>query len=349
VQLDAAFARALAVLDPPRPLALAVSGGPDSVALMHLAAPLQPVVFTVDHGLRAGSATEAAGVAAAAARLGLVHETLHWTGDKPTAGLQAAARAARYRLLAAACAGVGAATLLTGHTLDDQMETIAMRRAKGSGAAGLAGMASQTRLPGSGVRLARPLLGVRKADLVAFLVRMGAAYVTDPSNVDVRFDRGRLRSDGTADVAAAEIAEAGRQRVHQERAALASMDGATNLPDGAILLERAALAALPAGVDDVALTALLRRVGGNAYPGTQAERGRVLAAIRAEGPFAGRTLAGCGIRRATRAEATAGDWLVITAERTDRVLQADWWLPFAQYPQIGPDGLSLTETGSLPP
>jgi tRNA(Ile)-lysidine synthase len=344
VQLDAAFARALAVLDPPRPFALAVSGGPDSVALMHLTAPLRPVVFTVDHGLRVGSAAEAAGVAAAAARRGLAHETLRWTGDKPTAGLQAAARAARYGLLAAACARAGAATLFTGHTLDDQMETVAMRRAKGSGTAGLAGMASQTRLPGHDVRLARPLLGVRKAALVTFLDRMGAAYVTDPSNVDVRFDRGRLRSGGMTDVAVVEIAEAGRQRVHQERAALAFLDGVAKLPDGAILLERAALAGLPADVDDVVLTALLRRVGRAAYPGSQAERGRVLAAIRGEGPFAGRTLAGCTIRRATRAEAGASNSLVFAAESPGMAPQSDWWLPFAQFSQIGPDGLSLTET-----
>ncbi|BCW88426.1 tRNA(Ile)-lysidine synthase [Alphaproteobacteria bacterium SO-S41] len=345
-QVEAAFADALAVLDPPGPLALAVSGGPDSTALMHLAAGLKPVVFTVDHGLRDASAGEAAEVGAWAARLGLVHETLRWEGEKPVAGLQNAARAARYRLLSAAALRHGAAALLTGHTLDDQVETVAMRRGKGSGAIGLAGMASQVRLPGSEARLVRPLLGVRKAALVAYLDELGQAYVTDPSNANLRFDRARLRAAGVEDIPVEAIAAAQGVRLRLERAALAFLESAAVL-DGAhfILANRGALVALEAELADVVLTALLRRAGWGDHPGTRGERDRVLEAIRVDGPFAGRTLAGCIIRRASRAESGGnGDFLAFAPERLGQTPAVGWWLPFAQFPQIGPDGRSLTET-----
>ena len=205
IAVSAAEARALF-----RPLArapalvLAVSGGPDSTALLLLAAQWRRalkvgpklVAVTVDHGLRPESAREARAVARLARRLGVAHRTLRWQGGKPATGLQQAARTARYRLLAAAAAQAKAGHILTAHTLDDQAETLLLRMCRGSGLAGLAAMAPIAPLPVSAVGeivLVRPLLEVPKARLVATLVRAGIAFADDPSNRDSRFTRPRLR------------------------------------------------------------------------------------------------------------------------------------------------------------
>ena len=183
-------------------LVLAVSGGPDSVALMAMAArwsggpgaggaPLH--VATVDHGLRPASRAEAGRVAEAAAALGLPHAILPWEGPKPATAIQERARAARYALLAAHARTLGATHVLTGHHADDQAETVLLRLTRGSGVAGLAGMRRDTVLV-PGVRLVRPLLGLRKADLVAFCRREGLATVHDPSNADPAYARARLRA-----------------------------------------------------------------------------------------------------------------------------------------------------------
>lgn len=175
---------------------LAVSGGPDSVALMHAAAKFdssRPIfVATVDHGLRRESRAEADSVAALAQRLSLVHHTLHWAGPKPESGLQSNARAMRYRLLQDHAAAIGARLLLTAHHADDQAETIVMRLIAGSGPAGLAGMRKERALTND-VRLARPFLSLTKAELVAYCEAHGLAFARDPSNADDRFLRARLR------------------------------------------------------------------------------------------------------------------------------------------------------------
>jgi tRNA(Ile)-lysidine synthase len=183
-------------------LILAVSGGPDSTALMVLAArwrkalktPPKLVAVTVDHGLRKGSKREAADVARLARALGLAHRTLHWRGKKPATGLQQAARAARYRLLGQAARAAGAGHVLTAHTLDDQAETVLIRMSRGSGITGLAAMSRFALLPGDvQIRLVRPLLAVPKSRLVATLRGAGIAFAEDPSNRDPRFTRARLR------------------------------------------------------------------------------------------------------------------------------------------------------------
>lgn len=185
-------------------LVLAVSGGPDSTALLVLAARWRAalahgpklVAVTVDHGLRAGSVAEAETVRALAEALGVEHRTLHWSGEKPATGLQAAARHARYGLLAAASREAGASHVLTAHTLDDQAETVLFRLARGSGLTGLAGMERRAPLPLSGAHdivLVRPFLALRKARLVATLEAAGIPYAQDPSNGDPRFTRARLR------------------------------------------------------------------------------------------------------------------------------------------------------------
>ena len=181
-------------------LVLAISGGPDSVALMWLAARWRRalrrgphlVAVTVDHGLRAESAREANEVKRLARSLGLAHHTLRWTGAKPKAGLPAAARSARYRLLARAAQDHGATHILTAHTRDDQAETLLMRMLRGSGIAGLAAMARQT--PRDGVVLARPFLNMSKGRLIATLAKANVAFADDPTNRDSYFTRPRLRA-----------------------------------------------------------------------------------------------------------------------------------------------------------
>jgi tRNA(Ile)-lysidine synthase len=152
------------------------------------------VVATVDHGLRPGSRAEAKAVGALARRLGLSHEILVWRGAKPKTGIEAAARAARYRLLAELARRRGADAIATAHILDDQAETVLMRLAAGSGPAGLAGM--RPRDVRHGVVLLRPLLAVRKARLLATLKRAGIGWVDDPMNADPAFTRARLRAAG---------------------------------------------------------------------------------------------------------------------------------------------------------
>src|SRR6267142_1543016 len=147
-------------------IVLAVSGGPDSIALMWLAARWRRalargprlIAVTVDHGLRPEAAAEAREVKRLARELDLPHRTLRWTGAKPKTGLPAAARAARYRLLAQAARTSGATHILTAHTRDDQAETLLMRLLRGSGIGGLAAMARESER--DGVLLARPFLHV---------------------------------------------------------------------------------------------------------------------------------------------------------------------------------------------
>ncbi|WP_424629240.1 tRNA lysidine(34) synthetase TilS [Bradyrhizobium sp. SYSU BS000235] len=181
-------------------IVLAVSGGPDSLALMWLAVRWRQalktgpnlVAVTVDHGLRSEAAREARDVKRLAQSLGVEHRTLRWTGTKPKTGLPAAAREARYRLLMRAARNCGASHVFTAHTQDDQAETFIMRMSRGSGIAGLAAMAREATR--DGVILARPLLSVPKAQLVASLAKAGIAFAEDPTNHDPRFTRPRLRA-----------------------------------------------------------------------------------------------------------------------------------------------------------
>ncbi len=181
-------------------LVLAVSGGPDSTALMWLAARWRRalsrgprlIAVTVDHGLRAEAARQALDVKALARSLKIEHRTMRWTGAKPKTGVPAAARAERYRLLARAARSTGATHVLTAHTCDDQAETLLMRLVRGSGIAGLAAIARET--DREGVTLARPLLTVAKSRLVATLDKAGVGYADDPSNRDIAFTRPRLRA-----------------------------------------------------------------------------------------------------------------------------------------------------------
>ncbi|MCC6983441.1 MAG: tRNA lysidine(34) synthetase TilS [Bauldia sp.] len=291
-------------------VALAVSGGPDSIALLTLVAawrrtlPAGPAVhvLTVDHGLRAGSAAEAESVVAAAASLGMPGRVLTWTGAKPETGIEEAARAARYRLLTDAARALGASRIVTAHHLDDQAETFLMRLARGSGPFGLAGMRSVADL--DGVTLFRPLLGIGKARLVATAEAAGVPFVADPMNEDIRFERVRWRS--LAPALAAEGLDA--KRLGQAASRMARVADALNHFAGALIrrsvavddlatarLDRAAYAADPVEVRLRALTRLLGALGGGRfYPPRQEHLealDRALAAANGEGAPFRRTLA----------------------------------------------------------
>lgn len=179
----------------PGRLALAVSGGPDSLALLllaHAARPGEVEAATVDHGLRPAAAEEAAAVGAICAALGVPHRTL--TVTVPPGNVQSAARAARYAALAAWMGEHGLAALLTAHHADDQAETLLLRLNRASGVAGLAGVRASGPVPGSRLPLLRPLLGWRRAELGAVVAAAGLTAAEDPSNSDPRFDRARLRA-----------------------------------------------------------------------------------------------------------------------------------------------------------
>ncbi len=180
-------------------LLLAVSGGPDSTALLWLAARWRRalkngprvIAATVDHCLREESAREAREVKKLAAALGIAHRTLVWRGDKPAAGVPAAARTARYALLAEAARRAGASAIVTAHTLDDQAETVLMRLSRGSGIGGLGGMARASER--EGMALLRPFLDIPKDRLIATLRRARIDFASDPTNHDRAYTRPRLR------------------------------------------------------------------------------------------------------------------------------------------------------------
>jgi tRNA(Ile)-lysidine synthase len=180
-------------------VALAVSGGSDSMAMLRLILewakarnnPPQIFILTVDHGLRVASVGEALQVGNWCRVLNLHHETLVWANDKPISGIQAKARKARYDLMAAWCVNNHVPILLTGHTADDQAETVLMRKARTSSAASLAGIWPE-RIWG-GILIVRPLLKVRREELRHYLKSKNQMWIEDPSNDDARFERVRVR------------------------------------------------------------------------------------------------------------------------------------------------------------
>lgn len=175
-------------------LGLAVSGGPDSLALLllaHAARPGAVAAATVDHGLRAGSKAEALEVARVCAQLDVPHAILRVI--VADGNLQAEARSARYAALSAWMSENALAALATAHHADDQAETLLMRLNRAGGVAGLAGVRERGRVPGADKLLLRPLLGWRRAELGAVIAASGLVAADDPSNADDRFDRVRLR------------------------------------------------------------------------------------------------------------------------------------------------------------
>jgi tRNA(Ile)-lysidine synthase len=292
-------------------LALAVSGGADSVALTHLIARWRAerterpglTVLTVDHGLRAESRAEAAMVAASAASLGLPHAILTWTRDeRHSGGLQERARAGRYDLMAAYCQAHDIPALVTAHHLDDQAETFLMRLKRGSGLDGLAAIPEESAW--SGVAVLRPLLDIPKARLAATLTEAGIAWVEDPSNSDQRFERARMRgcSDALAKLGLTHEALArSAERLRRARAALDHAADAFLAEHGAMseagycLIARDALVALPAEIALRVLARAVNAVGGRETPLRLAKLEALLASL-VESPKAAHTLGGCRLQ-----------------------------------------------------
>jgi tRNA(Ile)-lysidine synthase len=307
---DEAFARALAAAGPfeatPQ-LAVAVSGGADSLALALLADRWARArggcvtALTVDHGLRPESGSEARRVGAWLAAHGIAHHILPWQEAKPATGIQEHARAARYRLLGQWCRAHGVLHLLLGHHRDDQAETFLMRLQRGSRFDGLAAMplVAETR----DGRLIRPLLGVAKADLVATLNVIGQDWIEDPTNRDLAFARSRLRAlmptleraGLDADALAATAARYGRARAALEESTARLLAQCAALhPAGYARMDRARLLAAPAEIGVRALARALVVIGGRVYPPRAEPLERLYAGLGAGGN-AVRTLAGCRI------------------------------------------------------
>ena len=292
-------------------VAVAVSGGPDSLALaawLHdraQACDKRPElhVITVDHGLRPESAREAQQVARIvgnwpAAR----HVTLEWTGDKPATGLQEAARNARYELIADYCHDHGIGYVFTAHHADDQAETVLFRLARGTGLDGLAGMPLQQPLQ-SGVVVLRPLLGVEKSRLLATCQAFGLDYSNDPSNTDTAFTRPRLRR--AYDVLADEGLTGRRLqrtagRLARARAALArytqdAIAAHVTQEENGWVIARDTFTDLPEEIGLRIMQAAFVALGhsGGAYPPRMEKQETLLQRLREERDFKGATLGGC--------------------------------------------------------
>lgn len=277
-----------------RRVVVAVSGGGDSLALLLLfrhfvksaGLRVEPLAVTVDHRLREESAAEAGQVAGIAARLGIAHRSLAWEGAKPAAGLSAAAREARHALLAQAAREAGTDLVLTGHTLDDQAETLAMRRIRGRGR-GEAGMAPAT-LYDWNCWFARPLLGTRRAALRDVLSDLGQAWIEDPGNRNMAQERARTRAGlGEAETVllAAEAMDAGRRRrdLGVRAGAIISTHARMPLP-GLIRLDRAICASADREAAVYALRILLACAGGCEHL-PEAARADALLGRMAQGNF----------------------------------------------------------------
>lgn len=266
------------------------------MALLHLAvgAGVPVTVATVDHGLRAEAAAECAAVAAECARLGVAHEVLHWRWDG-RGNLQDAARRGRLALLSDWAKRMGVGAVALGHTRDDVAETFLMRLARDAGVDGLAAMAARREV--SGVAFVRPMLGIGRGELRAWLLAQGVAWAEDASNGDARFARVRARQAVAAmaevGVGAEEIA-ALATRMAEVRAALeaATAEAAARVARvdrGDVILDAAGLAALPAEVRRRLVLAAVMWIASAEYGPRGAELERFLRAV-AEGRAA--TLAG---------------------------------------------------------
>ena len=311
----AAFEALMAPLGPFEPsprIAIAVSGGPDSLALCLLADRWAHARggaafgLTVDHRLRPESGAEAAQVRRWLAARGITHRTLRWRGARPATGLQEQARAARFALLTGWCRRAGVLHLLLGHQREDQAETVLQRLVRSSGIDGLAAMAP-VRLAiepvGGGVRLLRPLLPVSRDALIATLTRWHQPWIDDPTNRDTRHDRPRLAAAlarlGTEGLSADRLAKAAA-RAAGDRSAMDEL--CTDLlaacahpsPAGFVTLDRDILRRAPPALALRALGRAVSMVSGAPYTPRQEQLERLASRLLGENAKAA-TLGGCRV------------------------------------------------------
>ena len=290
---------------PPPVLGVAVSGGGDSVALLHLlndyarSRGIALHAATVDHGLRPEAAREAAMVAAQCRALGVAHDTLRWTGWDHSGNLQNEARKARYRLLADWARGQGIDAVCIGHTADDLAETFVMRLGRRAGVDGLSAMPAV--FDRHGMRWHRPLLNARRADLRAHLTRCGVTWVDDPSNEDDSFARVRIRkalavlTDLGVDSAA--LADVSRHLADARTALDAQMFAAArahaHVQCGAVAMDWQALCDLPTETRRRLLTHTIAWINGATYAPRSSAVAEVLTALDDAGAA---TVQGCELR-----------------------------------------------------
>jgi tRNA(Ile)-lysidine synthase len=295
-------------------IAVAVSGGGDSLALLiltHEAYPGRVTGLTVDHGLRAGSGAEARRVAEWCAGRGIAHRILTWEGEKPATGIQARARAARYELLAETAHTLGApgrpAPLLVAHTLEDQAETFLMRLTHGSDVAGLASMRRVSEIAGAPpVPLLRPLLDVSRDELRCALRARGQDWIEDSSNDNQRFERIRIRK--RIDAAPEHLSTTALARgaslfarldAGLDRIARPMTHAAVQLePEGYALLDLGELSQAPSLATRL-LAKLVRAIGGAPYPPRRAALEALWARLLRP-DFRGATLSGCHLSPSDR-------------------------------------------------
>jgi tRNA(Ile)-lysidine synthase len=275
-------------------LVVGVSGGADSVALLYvltrLALALRLHVLHVDHGLRSDSARDGEFVQALGARLAVPVDVVRV--GVAGGSVEAAARAARHAALEAAADRVGASRIALGHTADDQAETLIMRVLEGTGVRGLAG------IPPVRGRLIRPLLESRHRDAVATLAAAGLPWLEDPSNRDLRFFRNRVRHalmPGLVEASGGDVVAQLGRLARRAREAIDALDGvaATELAriaredEGALVLPRSALAALPRPIAAEVLRVAAARLGSRAPLRAWGHRGlrRILAETSPRRPF----------------------------------------------------------------
>ncbi len=287
---------------PPARLGVAVSGGGDSIALLHILAKcfdadqVELFAATVDHGLRREAADEARQVSELARSLGISHETLKWQGWDGTGNLQDQARQARYRLLGDWAKSHAIAILAVGHTADDQAETVLMRLGRAAGVTGLAAMPVRRTL--HGITVFRPLLGIGREELRTYLLENEVSWIEDPSNEDLQFDRIKARRAlevlGPLGLTARALADVARN-MSQAREALdwysflAARDLAT-VEGGDIVLDLNKLRTLPNEISRRLLMRSMLWINGAQYPPRSASMTQALNAVRLGKPI---TLGGC--------------------------------------------------------
>lgn len=326
----------MAAISAPWPGAVAVSGGSDSIALMHLlgnwatqaALPL-PVVLTVDHGLRKGSGEDARAVRRAAKSIGLKAYTLVWDGPKPTRNIEAMARDARYTLMGAWCRSHRVAALFVGHTQDDQAETFLLRLARGTGLDGLAAMQPVARWPAPGfadLSVVRPLLGVSRDVLRSFLERASLSWADDPMNLEPRFARNRIRAvwpalekTGLTKVriadAAGHLARARAALEQQTKTLLATL---CRRSDGGVALDTSEMTAVPRELGLRLLASVLMSVADATYR-PRFDSLEALFDALVSGKFRkGRTLHGCVVAPAGKTARVFGPGTVFICRETGR-------------------------------
>ena len=295
---ERALSEFLHSLSKPAHILVAVSGGSDSTGLLialaerlksHPHEDITLTAATIDHGLRAAAADEALEVAALCASRGISHFVRCWEGEKPETGIMAAAREARYALLADLASDISADVIVTAHTLDDQHETMAMRSARRGQDGHGTGIADAVLFDGR-IWIVRPFLACRRADIRAFLEVHGVSWLDDPSNEDMKYERVRTRMNLASAPATEPPADGAADRAALSRRAAAWLDAHVAIHANALcVIDRSALSANEAVVA-YALSYLAAAFGGRPYAPGRAQMERVLEFVNGANP--GRCTAG---------------------------------------------------------